>query len=114
MKILILGGDGYLGWPTAMHFAAVGDTVWVADNFAKRKWELEDGIEPLLPISTLHRRVQYWNEMEVGESIRMKIGDLTNHRFVYNLLRETQPDAIVHYAEQPSAPFSCKTARRRS
>ncbi len=106
MKILILGGDGYLGWPTAMHFAAVGDTVWVADNFAKRKWELEDGIEPLLPISTLHHRVQYWNEMEAGEPIRMKIGDLTNHRFVYNLLRETQPDAIVHYAEQPSAPYS--------
>ncbi|MFP6698358.1 MAG: hypothetical protein VCF08_15890 [Alphaproteobacteria bacterium] len=48
MNILILGGDGYLGWPTAMHFAAKGDTVWVADNFAKRKWELEDGIEPLL------------------------------------------------------------------
>lgn len=48
MNILILGGDGYLGWPTAMHFAAKGGTVWVVDNFAKRKWELEDGIEPLL------------------------------------------------------------------
>ncbi len=106
MKILILGGDGYLGWPTAMHFAAAGDTVWVADNFAKRKWELEDGIEPLLPIPTLHRRVQCWNEVGGGAPISMKIGDLTNHRFVYNLLREIQPDAIVHYAEQPSAPYS--------
>ena len=106
MKILILGGDGYLGWPTAMHFAAAGDTVWVADNFAKRKWELEDGIEPLLAIPTLHRRVQCWNEVGGGQPINMKIGDLTNHRFVYNLLREIQPDAIVHYAEQPSAPYS--------
>ncbi len=106
MKILILGGDGYLGWPTAMHFAAAGDTVWVADNFAKRKWELEDGIEPLLPIPTLHRRVQCWNELDAGVPIHMRIGDLTNHRFVYNLLREAEPDAIVHYAEQPSAPYS--------
>ncbi|MDP6345322.1 MAG: NAD-dependent epimerase/dehydratase family protein [Alphaproteobacteria bacterium] len=106
MKILILGGDGYLGWPTAMHFAAAGDEVWVADNFAKRKWELEDGIEPLLPIPTLHRRVQRWNGMNAGAPVRMKVGDLTNHRFVYNLLREVGPEVIVHYGEQPSAPYS--------
>ena len=43
MRVLVLGGDGYLGWPTAMHFAAAGDEVWVADNFAKRRWELEEG-----------------------------------------------------------------------
>lgn len=109
MKVLILGGDGYLGWPTAMHFAAAGDEVWVADNFAKRKWELEDGIEPLLQIPTLHRRVKVWNELHPATPVRMKIGDLTNHRFVYNLLREVQPDAIVHYAEQPSAPYSMQS-----
>ncbi len=112
MNILNLGGDGYLGWPTAMHFAAKGDTVWVADNFAKRKWELEDGIEPLLPLPTLHRRVQCWNDRRGetgGAPIRMKVGDLTNHRFVYNLLVETAPDAIVHYAEQPSAPYSMQS-----
>lgn len=109
MKILVLGGDGYLGWPTAMHFAAAGDTVWVADNFAKRKWELEDGIEPLLPISTLHRRIQCWNAAGAGTAIRMKVGDLTNHRFVYNLFSEVEPDVIVHYAEQPSAPYSMQS-----
>lgn len=109
MRILILGGDGYLGWPTAMHFAAAGDEVWVADNFAKRKWELEDGIEPLLAIPTLHRRVSSWNELKAGSAIRMRVGDLTNHRFVYNLLREVQPEAIVHYAEQPSAPYSMQS-----
>ncbi len=109
MKVLILGGDGYLGWPTAMHFAAAGDEVWVADNFAKRKWELEDGIEPLLAIPTLHRRVTLWNSLHPEQPIRMKVGDLTNHRFVYNLLREVQPEAIVHYAEQPSAPYSMQS-----
>lgn len=109
MKILVLGGDGYLGWPTAMHFAASGDEVWIADNFAKRKWELEDGIEPLLPTPTLHRRVQCWNASGSGSEIRMKVGDLINHRFVYNLFREVQPDTIVHYAEQPSAPYSMQS-----
>ena len=109
MKILVLGGDGYLGWPTAMHFAASGDEVWIADNFAKRKWELEDGIEPLLPTPTLHRRVQCWNTSDSGSEIRMKVGDLINHRFVYNLFREVQPDTIVHYAEQPSAPYSMQS-----
>ena len=62
MKILILGGDGYLGWPTAMHFSARGDEVWIIDNFAKRRWEMEEGIEPLLPIAPLHTRVNLWNE----------------------------------------------------
>ena len=109
MKILVLGGDGYLGWPTAMHFAASGDEVWIADNFAKRKWELEDGIEPLLPTPTLHRRVQCWNASGSGSEIRMKVGDLINHRFVYNLFQEVQPDTIVHYAEQPSAPYSMQS-----
>ena len=112
MKILVLGGDGYLGWPTAMHFAASGDEVWIADNFAKRKWELEDGIEPLLPTPTLHRRVQCWNTSGSGSEIRMKVGDLINHRFVYNLFREVQPDTIVHYAEQPSALFHAKQGGR--
>jgi len=105
MRVLILGGDGYLGWPTAMHFSAAGDDVWVADNFAKRQWELEEGITPLLPVPTLHRRVRRWKEL-TGKTIHMRVGTLTNHRFIYNLFQEAQPDVIVHYAEQPSAPYS--------
>ena len=108
MRILILGGDGYLGWPTAMYFSARGHEVTVVDNFAKRQWELEEGIEPLLPIPTLHRRIARWKEI-TGKSIQMKVGDLCNHRFVYKLLEQTQPDAIVHYAEQPSAPYSMQS-----
>ncbi len=108
MRILILGGDGYLGWPTAMHFSAVGDEVTLIDNFAKRQWELEEGIEPLLPIPTLHRRVRKWKDV-TGKTIKVHVGDLCNHRFVYKLLDEVRPDAIVHYAEQPSAPYSMQT-----
>jgi UDP-sulfoquinovose synthase len=108
MRVLILGGDGYLGWPTAMYFSARGDDVTVVDNFAKRRWELEEGIQPLIPIATLHRRVARWHET-TGRTIAMRVGDLTNHLIVYKLLEEIQPEVIVHYAEQPSAPYSMQS-----
>lgn len=108
MRILVLGGDGYLGWPTAMHFSARGDEVMVVDNFAKRRWELEEGIAPLVPVPTLHMRVKRWKEI-TGQEIQLKIGDLANHRFVYTLFESFQPDAIVHYGEQPSAPYSMQS-----
>ena len=108
MRILILGGDGYLGWPTAMYFSARGDDVAVLDNFAKRQWELEEGIEPLLPIPPLHRRLRLWRSIG-GREIALFVGDLCNHRFVYKAVREFQPDAVIHYAEQPSAPYSMQS-----
>lgn len=108
MRILILGGDGYLGWPTAMHFSARGDEVVVVDNFAKRRWELEEGIEPLLPVPTLHARIKRWKEVS-GRDIQLKVGDLANHRFVYTLFEQFKPEAIVHYGEQPSAPYSMQS-----
>lgn len=108
MRVLILGGDGYLGWPTAMHFSARGDEVVVVDNFAKRRWELEEGIEPLLPVPTLHARVKRWKEVS-GRDIQLKVGDLANHRFVYTLFEAFKPEAIVHYGEQPSAPYSMQS-----
>lgn len=104
-RVLILGGDGYLGWPTAMHFSARGHEVAVVDNFIKRQWEAEKGVEPLIPIATLQERVKTWKNV-TGKEIGLYIGDLTNHKFVYNCLEQFKPDAIVHYAEQPSAPFS--------
>jgi UDP-sulfoquinovose synthase len=105
LRILILGGDGYLGFPTAMHFSSRGHDVTVVDNFAKRQWEMEEGIEPLHVIPPLHRRLAKWREIS-GRDIRVHVGDLCNHRFVYNLLEEVRPEVIVHYAEQPSAPYS--------
>jgi UDP-sulfoquinovose synthase len=108
VRILILGGDGYLGWPTAMHFSSAGHEVAVVDNFAKRQWELEEGIAPLLPISTLHRRVACWRET-TGKTIGLHVGDLCNHRFIDQVIDQARPEAIVHYAEQPSAPYSMQS-----
>jgi UDP-sulfoquinovose synthase len=105
MKILVLGGDGYLGWPTAMHFANRGCEVAVFDNFLKRKWELENGITGLLPISTLHERVKTFKDV-TGRGIRLYVGDLLNHRILYKVVEEFEPEVIIHFAEQPSAPYS--------
>ena len=105
MRILILGGDGYLGWPTAMHFSARGHDVLVVDNFSKRRIEMEDGIEPLEHIPTLHHRVKLWKEV-TGRDIQLRIGDLVNHRLIYQILEQFKPESIIHYAEQPSAPYS--------
>ncbi len=105
MRVLILGGDGYLGWPTALHFSARGDEVAVVDNFAKRQWEFEEGIEPLLPIAPLHGRVRLWRRTS-GNEIKIYVCDLLNHHLLYRVIAEFKPNAIVHYAEQPSAPYS--------
>ncbi len=105
MKILVLGGDGYLGWPTALHLSAVGHDVAVLDNFARRGYDFEMGVESLVPIEPLQTRIRVWREL-TGKSIDCYIGDLTDADFTYHVVREAQPDTIVHFAEQRAAPYS--------
>lgn len=105
MRVLILGGDGYLGWPTAMYLSRKGHEVALIDSFVKRRWEMELGVEPLIPLLPLHRRVELW-EAITGHRIQIYVGDLNNSRNVYKRLDEFKPNAIIHYAEQPSAPYS--------
>ncbi|HUY15619.1 MAG TPA: NAD-dependent epimerase/dehydratase family protein [Terriglobia bacterium] len=105
MRVLILGGDGYLGWPTAMYLSSRGHDVAVMDNFAKRRWEMELNVEPLIPIHTLHDRVKLWHEVS-GHQIELFVGDLRNYETVLGAIEAFKPQAIVHYGEQPSAPYS--------
>ncbi|PYV21675.1 MAG: NAD-dependent dehydratase, partial [Acidobacteria bacterium] len=105
MRILVLGGDGYLGWPTAMYLSKQGHRVGVLDNFAKRRWEMELNVEPLIPIQTLHDRVKAWSEVS-GQALDLFVGDLRNYGVVKEVVVGFRPDAIVHYGEQPSAPYS--------
>lgn len=109
MKILIIGGDGYLGWPTAMFLAKKKYQVFLTDNFSKRKIESENGIKPLQPIETLPNRIYTWNNLSKKKGygkIRLISGDILNQRFLYKLLKNIKPDHIIHYGEQPSAPYS--------
>jgi UDP-sulfoquinovose synthase len=105
MKILVLGGDGYLGWPTALHLSNAGHDVAVADNFVRRQYDDELGVESLVPIETLRTRVTVWRE-KTGKDIRCYVGDLTDADFTYHLIQDFRPQAVVHYAEQRSAPYS--------
>lgn len=105
MRILVLGGDGYLGWPTALHLSDRGHEVAVLDNFARRGYDEELGLRSLVPIVSLHERVQAWHEIS-GRQLEMYVGDLCDAEFTMEAVRRFRPDAIVHYAEQRSAPYS--------
>jgi UDP-sulfoquinovose synthase len=88
-----------------MYLSAHGNDVAVMDNFAKRRWEVELNVEPLIPIHTLHDRVQVWKEV-TGRAIELFVGDLRDYGAVRNAFESFRPQAVVHYGEQPSAPYS--------
>jgi len=105
MNVLVLGGDGYCGWPTALHLSRLGHQVGIVDNFIRRQWDYELGVETLTPIQPLHSRVAAWREC-TGLSMELFVGDLCNYAFVQKVFERFAPDAIVHFAEQRSAPYS--------
>jgi UDP-sulfoquinovose synthase len=105
MRVLILGGDGYLGWPTAMRFSARGHEVTVVDNFSRRRWHKEHGTDSLTPIRSLEERLAAWAEVS-GNQIVSHAGDLVDGDFVERIVADGKPDAVIHYGEQPSAPYS--------
>ena len=110
MRILILGGDGYLGWPTALHFSALGHDVAVVDNFSRRRWHNERSTDSLTPIRPLFERIEVWREL-TGKDIHAYIGSVEDGEFLDGVVARTQPDAVVHYGEQASAPYSMISRR---
>jgi len=105
MRILVLGGDGYLGWPVALYLSRKGHDVAVVDNFARRSYDFEMGVDSLVPIKSLQQRIRTWEEIS-GYSIHPYVGDLTDAAFVQGTLADFAPHAVVHFAEQRSAPYS--------
>ena len=105
MRVLILGGDGYLGWPTAMSFAAKGHRVYVIDNYLRRTVAQQTQSEALMPNPNLNDRAAIFRSVS-DLDIQVQIGDCTDYRTVEKIFREFQPETVVHYAEQPSAPYS--------
>ncbi|HEX9504502.1 MAG TPA: NAD-dependent epimerase/dehydratase family protein [Acidimicrobiia bacterium] len=105
MRILVLGADGYLGWPTSLHLSARGHEVAALDNMARRGYDAELGISSLVPIADLDQRTGVWRRVS-GRDIEMFVGDLTDFEFVEDVLLRFRPEAIVHFGEQRSAPYS--------
>jgi UDP-sulfoquinovose synthase len=105
MRILILGGDGYLGWPTAMAFRRAGHDVCVVDNYLRRQIAAETNSEALIDNPKLPERVAIFRQM-TGLDIQISEGDCCDFDFLCEVVRRFGPDTIVHYAEQPSAPYS--------
>ena len=105
MKVLILGGDGYIGWPTAMKLSAAGHEVMAVDNYLRRRLMREIDADALFEVPNLHERARIW-KAELGYSVEIRIGNLNAWDFISSVFEEFRPDAIIHYAEQPSAPYS--------
>jgi UDP-sulfoquinovose synthase len=105
MRIAVLGGDGYCGWATALHLAAKGHSVAIIDNFVRRQWDHELGAQTLTPIRPLAERLQTWHQL-TGKTIELFVGDVADYDFLSTTIKSFQPEAVVHFAEQRSAPYS--------
>jgi UDP-sulfoquinovose synthase len=107
MRVLILGGDGYLGWPTAMDLANKGHKVCVCDNYLRRNIARETCSEPLISMPNLQKRVEIFKAVG-GKDMKVVIGDCTDYMFLKETICQFSPEAVIHYAEQPSAPYSMR------
>ena len=105
MNIIVAGGDGFCGWPTALYLSKQGHDVSIIDNMVRRKMDNELHSNSLTPIATLEERVAKWKEL-TGKEIRIYDGDMTHYDFLCQVLKQEKPDAFVHFAEQRAAPYS--------
>ena len=105
MRVLVLGGDGYIGWPTAMRLSSRGHEVMAVDNYLRRGLMRERDCDALFEVPTLHERARLWLERS-GQAVEVRIGDLADWGFMAEVVEGFAPEAIIHYAEQPSAPYS--------
>ncbi|MBD2093089.1 NAD-dependent epimerase/dehydratase family protein [Microcoleus sp. FACHB-1515] len=105
MRVLVIGGDGYCGWATALYLSNRGYEVGILDSLVRRHWDAELCIETLTPIAPIQHRIQRWKDL-TGKEIDLFVGDINNYSFLSNAMAVFQPDSVVHFGEQRSAPFS--------
>jgi UDP-sulfoquinovose synthase len=105
MRIAVLGGDGYCGWATALYLSKKGHSVAIIDNFIRRQWDHELGVQTLTPIRPLSERLKVWQQL-TGNRIDLFVGDVTEYDFLSSTIQAIEPEAVVHFAEQRSAPYS--------
>ena len=105
MRVAVLGGDGYCGWATALYLSKKGHSVAIVDNFIRRQWDHELGVQTLTPIRTLAERLNVWQDL-TGQRIELFVGDVTDYDFLSSCIQNFGPEAVVHFAEQRAAPYS--------
>ena len=105
MKVLVIGGDGYCGWATALYLSNHGYEVGILDNLVRRHWDMQLCIDTLTPIAPIQQRLQRWKDL-TGKTIDLFVGDINDYPFLEQSMLQFQPDAVVHFGEQRSAPFS--------
>jgi UDP-sulfoquinovose synthase len=105
MRVAVLGGDGYCGWATALYLSKKGHSVAIVDNFIRRQWDHEIGVQTLTPIRTLSERLRTWQAL-TGKRIEVYVGDVADYSFLSSTMEAFRPEAVVHFAEQRSAPYS--------
>jgi UDP-sulfoquinovose synthase len=110
MKILILGGDGFCGWPTVLHLSSQGHEVAIVDNLSRREIDLELECESLTPIRPMGERLRVWKDLTGHDIPFYNFNVARNYQRLLDLLKEWQPHAVVHFAEQRAAPYSMKSS----
>jgi len=113
MKVLILGGDGFCGWPTSLHLSSLGHEIRIVDNLSRRKIDIELECESLTPISSMGQRLRAWKEVSGCDIWFDNFNVAKNYQRLLDLIKEWRPDAVVHFAEQRSAPYSMKSSTHK-
>ncbi|MFD1881671.1 NAD-dependent epimerase/dehydratase family protein [Paracoccus pacificus] len=113
MRIAVLGGDGFVGWPTSLHLSNLGHEVHIVDDLSRRWIDTELGVQSLTPMASIQERCRIWKQ-ESGNTIHFHLLNLANeYERVKQWLTECRPDAVIHFAEQRAAPYSMKTDRHK-
>lgn len=110
-KVMVLGGDGFCGWPTSLHLSDKGHEIVIVDNLSRRKIDMDLGCDSLTPISSMEERVQAWKEVSGKEIKFVNLDVAKDYDLLVQLIKQEKPDSIVHFAEQRAAPYSMKDSK---
>jgi UDP-sulfoquinovose synthase len=113
MKVLVLGGDGFCGWPTSLHLSDRGHDVTILDNLSRRNIDNELQVESLTPIRPIGERLQVWSEVSGREMSFINLDIAKEFDRLVDVLISLRPDAIVHFAEQRAAPYSMRSSKTK-
>ena len=113
VRVLVLGGDGFCGWPTSLYLSERGHDVTIVDNLSRRKIDIDLEVQSLTPIRPIGERIRVWQEVTGREIGFVNVDLATEYDRLASLLLELRPDAVVHFAEQRAAPYSMRSEKTK-